>query len=194
VKLTVQAPYAIGAIIAWFVIGGVVNLVTSNPQTGFLVASIAAFVIWMIGHDKAEKNECGLEDPPAMLFAASDFEVLAAIKEAMQNNIGDKWWVQKSFDDTTDEEGNMKAKYTMTYDEELKTQPPKLLKSQLVLDIRVAKVAAQTSVKLNYQVASDQIRWTANEILETTTAMIGSRLERLAAIKSAKSAGDSANS
>jgi len=108
----------------------------------------------------------------------------------MQNNIGDKWWVQKSFDDTTDEEGHMKAKYTMTYDEKLKTQPPKLLKRQLVLDIKVAKVAAQTSVKLNYQVTSEQIRWTANEILETTTAMINSRLERLAAINAAKRSGE----
>lgn len=183
-KFTVQTPYAIAAVLAWFLVGGVVNQITSNAQTGLLVACIVAFGIWMIGRDKAQKNESILEDPPARLFPVSDFDVLAAVKETMQNNIGDKWWIQKSFDDTADEEGYMKAKYTMNFEEEIKTQPPKLLKRQLVLDIKIAKVASQTSVKLNYQVASEQIRWTANEILETTSAMIWTRLERLQAIKS----------
>jgi len=150
-----------------------------------LAAFMGSFVIWMIGRDKAEKSELILEDPPARLFAVSDFEILAAVKEVMQTNIGDKWWVQKSFDDTADEEGQMKAKYIMSYEEEIKTQPPQRLKRQLVLDINIAKVASQTSVKLNYQVASEQIRWTANEIVEQTTVMIWTRLDRLVAIKSA---------
>jgi len=101
----------------------------------------------------------------------------------MQNNIGDKWWVQKSFDDAPDEEGNMKAKYVMSYKEELKTPKPVMLERQLVLDIRVGKVASQTSVKLNYQVASEKFRYTANEVLENTTAMIWTRLDRLAVAK-----------
>ncbi len=90
----------------------------------------------------------------ARLFDVSDFDVFASIREVLQNNIGDKWWVQKSFDDAPDEEGNMKAKYGMSYKEELKTPKPVMLERQLVLDIRVSKVVGQTSVKLNYQVAS----------------------------------------
>ncbi len=185
-KLTVQGPWAILALVAWPVIGGVTNALCGNPQTAFLVACIGSGIIWMIGRDKAQSYEAILEDPAPKLFAVSDFEVLAAIKEAMGNNIGDKWWTQKSFDDSPDEEGFCKGKYVMTYKEEMKTNPPQILDRQLILDIKVQKVASQTSVKLNYQVASDKFRWIANEILENTTAMIWTRLERLEAVKGAK--------
>ena len=129
------------------------------------------------------EHEIDIVDP-AQLFNVSDFDVLAALKEVMQNNIEDRWWVQKSFDDTQDE-GNMKAKYVVTYEEELKAKPPVQLKRQLILDIKVSKVASQTSVKLNYQVASEKMRWAANDVLEKTTAMIWTRLNRLAAAKGA---------
>jgi hypothetical protein len=185
-KLTVQGPYAIGAVVAFFLSGALTNELTGNPNTGFLVACITAFVVWMIGRDKAQNYEAVLDDPAPKLFAVSDFEALAAIKEAMGNNIGDKWWTQKSFDDSPDEEGFCKAKYVMTYKEELKTQPPQILDRQLILDIKVQKVASQTSVKLHYQVASERFRWMANEILENTTALLWTRLDRLETVKGAK--------
>lgn len=185
-KLTVQGPWAVAAIVAWPVIGGVANAVCGNAQTAFLVACVGSGIIWMIGRDKAQNYEAMLEDPPARLFAVSDFDVMAAIKEVMQNNIGDKWWSQKSFDDNPDEEGFCKAKYVMNYKEEWKVQPPQILDRQLILDIKIGKVASQTSVKLNYQVASSNMRWMANEVLEQTTASLWTRLERLVEIKGAK--------
>ncbi len=97
----------------------------------------------------------------------------------MQNNIGDRWWVVRSFDDTPNEDGVMKAKYLMSYTETLNSNPPQMLPRQLILDVAVTKVASQASVKLNYQVVSEKFRWTANEILECTTTMIWQRLERL---------------
>ncbi|MDZ4833122.1 MAG: hypothetical protein SGJ27_04905 [Candidatus Melainabacteria bacterium] len=185
-KLTLQAPWAILAVVAWPLIGTAVWLICGNANTGFLGACIGSFIIWMVGRDKMQNHEAVLEDPPARLFAASDFDVLASIKEVMQNNIGDKFWVQKSFDDTPDEDGFCKARYIMNYREELKSDPPVLLDRQLILETRVKKVASQTSVELDYQVASEKIRWTANEILENTTAMIWTRLDRLEAAKGAK--------
>jgi hypothetical protein len=185
-KLATQAPYVAATIAAFPLIGAGGFALTGNPQTGLLLAFMGSGVIWCMGRDKAQAYESALDDPPAKLFAVSDFEVMAAIKEAMLNNIGDKWWVQKFFDDTPDEDGNQKAKYVMTYEEEWKSKPPKQLKRQLVLDIHVGKVASQTTVKLTYQVASEVTRFTANDILEATTAMIWVRLERLASARGAR--------
>lgn len=178
-KLGKQAPWVVLSVISWPLFGTGAWFLTGNANTGFLVACIGAFVVWMIGRDKAQNYEFVLEDPPARLFAASDFDTLAAIKEVMQDNIGDKWWSLKSFDDTPDENGAMKAKYLMNYNETMNGSPPQILSRQLILDVAVQKVASQASVKLKYQVASDKFRWTANEILEGTTAMIWQRLERL---------------
>lgn len=187
-KLTVQGPWAILALVAWPLIGTGAWLITGNANTGFLVACVGSFIIWMVGRDKAQNYEMALQDPPARLFNVSDFDVMAALKEAMQNNIGDKWWSNKiQFEDAPDEEGFCKAKYIMSYQEELKTQPPAMLDRQLILDIKVQKVASHTSVKLNYQVASDKFRWMANEILENTTALIWQRLDKLEAVKAPKS-------
>lgn len=185
-KLTIQGPWAALAVVAFPLFGTAGWLITGNANTGFLVACIGSFIIWMVGRDKAQNYESALDDPAARLFAVSGFDLLAALKEAMENNIGDKWWVKKSFDDAPDEEGFCKAKYLMTYEEELKTQPPQKLARQLILEIKVKKIASSTSVKLNYQVASEKFRWTANEILENTTAIIWQRLEKLEAIKGAK--------
>ena len=184
-KSTPQTVYILGAIAVFFLAGGFANALCGSPNIALVVACLAAWYTWRLGTDKAKTYEAALEDPPAQLFNVSDFDVLAALKEVMQNNIEDRWWVQKSFDDTQDEEGNMKAKYVMTYEEEFKTRPPVQLKRQLILDIKVSKVASQTSVKLNYQVASEKMRWAANEVLEKTTAMIWTRLNRLAAAKGA---------
>ena len=120
----------------------------------------------MIGRDKMKDYEAVLEDPPVRLFDVSDFEVLAAVKEVMHNNIEDKWWSAKLVDDSPDEDGNMKSKYVMKYEEELKTPKPTTIPRQLILDIKIAKVSTRTSVKLNYQVASDVHRHVANGILE----------------------------
>lgn len=177
--VTSQAPWVILSIIAWPLIGTAVWFICGNANTGFFAACVGAFTIWMIGRDKMQNYEAELENPPAKLFSASDFDVLASIKEVMQNSIDDKWWVQKSFDDTPDEEGFFKVHYIMTYKEELNTNPPTLLDRQLILKIRVKKVASKTSVELSYQVTSEKIRWTANSILENTTALIWQRLERL---------------
>lgn len=174
-----QAPWVILSVVSWPLFGSGAWFLTGNANTGFLVACLGAFVVWMIGRDKAQNYEFVLEDPPARLFAVSDFDTLAAIKEVMQNNIGDKWWSLKSFDDTPDENGTMKAKYLMSYNETVNGSPPQLLARQLILDVAVQKVASQASVKLKYQVASEKFRWTANEILEATTAMIWQRLEKL---------------
>jgi len=184
-KLTPHTPYVIGAFVVWWLAGAFAFQLCNNANTALVVASLAAWFTWRVGTDKAKSHESALEDPPARLYNVSDFDVFASIKEVMQNNIGDKWWVQKSFDDTQDEEGNMKAKYLMTYEEEFKTPQPAMLKRQLILDIKVSKVASQTSVKLNYQVASDKMRFVANEVLENTTAMIWTRLDRLVAAKGA---------
>jgi hypothetical protein len=186
-NLPPQAPYIIGAVIAFFLGGAIADALCGNHNTAFVVACIAAWFTWRMGTDKAKSYEAALEDPPARLFAVSDFDVMAALKEVMGENIDDKWWTHKSFDDSPDEDGNMKAKYVMTYEEEFKTNPPTKLKRQLILDIKVAKVSSQTSVKLNYQVASEKIRWMANDVLEKTTTMIWTRLDKLAAVKGAKS-------
>lgn len=184
-KLTVQAPWAILSIVVFFVAGGLANVIC-GPNMAAVVALIAAGIVWMVGRDKMQNREAVLEDPPARLFAASDFDVMAAIKDVMENNIGDKWWTKRSFDETADEEGYCHGKYIMQYKEELNSDPPQLLSRQLVLKIKVKKVASQTSVELDYEVASEKIRWTANEILEHTTAMIWQRLEKLEAVKGSK--------
>jgi len=111
---------------------------------------------------------------------------MAAVKETLEDNIGDKWWRKLSFDETADDEGFFKAKYLMNYREGLNTNPPTVLERQLILKIKIQKVAAQTSVKLAYEVVSEKIRWTANEVLENTTARIWQRLERLEARKEAR--------
>lgn len=185
-KATVQAPYVIIAIVAWPIVGALAFHLTGNANTGLAVACIVSFIVWMIGRDKAQSNESVLEDPPARLFAVSDFDVLATIKDVMGNNVGDKWWNQRFFDDAPDEQGVMKAKYVMVYKEEFGKNPPTMLERQLILDIQVTKVASATSVKLKYQVASEKYRWTANEILEQTTGMIWSRLEKLVEAKTTK--------
>ena len=178
-KIKTQAPWVILSVISWFLFGTGAWFLSGNANTGFLVACIGSFVVWMIGRDKAQNREMELEDPPARLFAASDFDVLAGIRDVMQNNIGDRWWVVRSFDDTPNEDGVMKAKYLMSYTETLNSNPPQMLPRQLILDVAVTKVASQASVKLNYKVASEKFRWTANEIVEATTAIIWQRLEKL---------------
>lgn len=185
-KLTMQAPWAILAVISWPLFGVITWFICGNATAGVINAFIGAFMVWMVGRDKMQNHEAVLEDPPARLINAPDFDVMAAIKESMEDNIGDKWWTRTSLDDAPDEEGRTKAKYIMKYKEEFKSDPPQLLDRQLILKIEVEKVASQTSVKLNYQVASEKIRWTANEILEATTAMIWSRLSKLESARGAK--------
>jgi hypothetical protein len=71
----------------------------------------------LYGLNKAKDYSDDIERPTPRLFDLSEFEVFASIKDALTNNIDDKWWIVKNVDDTPDEDGYMKMKYVCNFEE-----------------------------------------------------------------------------
>lgn len=180
-----QLPYAIAAIAVWLLAGALSFQMCNSANTAFLIAFLAAWFTWRLGTDKANSYEAELEDPPARLYNLSRAEIFETTKEAVLDHVQDKLWYPNSVDEMPDQDGNIRMKFLMTYEEELPTKPPTRIKRRLILDITMAKVTSYTSVKLNYHVDSTYIRWAANEILQCTTEMIWTHLDKFAATKGA---------
>ena len=141
-----QLPYVLAAVVVWLLAGAIAFQICNNPNTGLLVAFLAAWFTWKLGTDKTKSYESALEDPPARLYNLSHSEVFALTQEALVNHPQDKRWCLNGIDGAADEDSRMKLKFLLTYEEELSTKPPITLKRQLILDFNVAKVSSQTSV------------------------------------------------
>ncbi len=149
---------------------------------GLIAGGAAVFY----GLNKARDYSDDIEHPTPRVFSVSEFEAFATIKDALTNNIDDKWWVVKNVDDTPDEDGYMKMKYACNFDEPHPSGAGKQpMKRQIVIDALVTRVSDRASVELHYSVVSMLNRFTADDVIEKTTAMVWRRLDRLTAKRAA---------
>jgi len=184
-KIRVEHPYYLGAIIAWLFFGCGGWMISGNANSGMIMGLLAGGAVFLYGVNKARDYSDDIENPTIRVFAVSEFEAFATIKDALTNNIDDKWWVVKNVDDTPDEDGYMKMKYACNFEEPNPSghgAPP--MKRQIVFDALVTKVSDRASVELHYSVFSFLNRFTADDVIEKTTATIWMRLDRLAARRS----------
>jgi hypothetical protein len=154
---------------------------------GVMAACLGAFCVWLSGRLKANNYDAVLLAPPVRQFAVSVFDVLLAIKEAMQNNFGDNLQTQKSCDSTADEEGSINVRYNIAYEEIINTLPPSLVESQLIVDIEVSRVASLTRVKLTYSVVTYNFGRSTTSLLADTTDLLWSCLDSVELVQESES-------
>jgi hypothetical protein len=184
-KIRTEHPYYLGAVAAWLLFGCGGWMISGNANSGMVMGLLAGGAVFFYGLIKARDYSDDIEKPSPRVFAISEFEAFATVKDALTNNIDDKWWVMKNVDDTPDEDGYMKMKYACNFEEPDPRPGSPPMKRQIVIDALVTKVSDQASVELHFSVFSTLNRITADEVIEKTTTIIWTKLARLSAKRAA---------
>jgi hypothetical protein len=88
-KIGAEHPYYLGAVAAWLLFGCGGWMISGNANSGMIMGLIAGGALVVYGLNKARDYSDDIEKPTPRVFAVSEFEAFATIKDALPNNIDD---------------------------------------------------------------------------------------------------------
>lgn len=161
-------------IIAWVLVGSVVNSFTKDVVQSFAPATVVALAVfgWCFYQEKkATAGQPKAAGPAPIVTTMSMPEAFGTVRNILtQSHFGQNWWQLRNVDP---EAGQIQA--VMTWKEYFGDHVGELGR-QVVLTLTFMPAEGNTELRLEWDVQSPLNRSQANQVIEKTTAEIAAAL------------------